>query len=43
MKYVPDCDIAVRELDLHSNYYVHFWTNTFGKDINLLTLYLQVR
>ena len=29
--YVLDCDIIVSEFELQSCYYIHFWTNTFGK------------
>ena len=25
-----DCRIVVREFELQSRYYVHFWTNTLG-------------
>ena len=33
-----DCKILVREFEFWSRYYIHFWTNTFGKDINSLVL-----
>ena len=33
-----DCRIAVSEFGLQSRYYVHFWTNTLGKGMNLLIL-----
>ena len=33
---VLDCDIVVSEFELHSRYYVHFQTNTFGERINHL-------
>ena len=28
------CEIAAREFELQSRYYVHFWTNTLGKGTN---------
>ena len=31
-----DCGIVVNEFILQSRYYVHFWTNTLGKDMNPL-------
>ena len=31
MANVLDCDIAVKELEPQSRYYVHFWTNILGK------------
>ena len=33
---VMDCKIIVSEFKLHLHYYVHFWTNTLGKHINLI-------
>ena len=33
---VPDCDSIVSEFKLQSRIYVHFRTNTFWKDMNLL-------
>ena len=33
---VLDFDIVVNEFELQSRYYVHFRTNTLGKDINPL-------
>ena len=30
---VLDCNIIVSEFKLHLHYYVHFWTNTLGKDM----------
>ena len=33
-----DCRIVVSEFELQSCYYVHFQTNTLGKDMNLLIL-----
>ena len=30
-----DCDIPGSEFKLQSHYYIHFWTNTLGKDMNL--------
>ena len=33
-----DCGIVVSEFELQSRYYIHFQTNTFGKDMNLLIL-----
>ena len=35
MANVLDYDIEVSEFELLSPYYVHFWTNTFGKGLNL--------
>ena len=31
-----DCGIVISEFELQSRYYVHFRTNTSGKDINSL-------
>ena len=31
---IVDCNIVVSELELQSNYYVHFWTNNLGKVMN---------
>ena len=31
---VLDCDIVVSEFELPSSFYVHFWINTLGKDMN---------
>ena len=31
-----DCDIVVSEFEIQSRYYVHFRTNTPGKDMNPL-------
>ena len=33
-----DCRTVVRKFELQSRYYAHFWTNTFGKGMNLLIL-----
>ena len=33
-----ECGIVVSEFVLQSRYYVHFWTNTFGKGMNPLIL-----
>ena len=33
-----DCEIVVSEFELNSRYYVHFRTNTQGKDMNLFIL-----
>ena len=33
-----DCRIVVRGFELHSHYYIDFWTNTLGKGINPLIL-----
>ena len=33
---VMDCGIVVSEFKLQSRYYVHFQTNTLGKDMNPL-------
>ena len=38
MAKVLDCEIVVSEFELQSVYYVHFWTNSFGKDMNLSIL-----
>ena len=35
---VMDCDLKVIELKLHLYYYIHFQTNTPGKDMNPLIL-----
>ena len=35
---VLDCRIVVSEFKLQSRYYVHFWTNTLGKGMNLFIL-----
>ena len=32
-----DSDIVVGEFDLQSSYYVHFWTSSLGKGIDLIT------
>ena len=37
---VLDCGIEVSEFVLQSRYYVHFRTNTFGKDMNSTPLIL---
>ena len=31
-------DIVVREFEIQSRYYVHFWTNTLGKGMNPIIL-----
>ena len=36
-----DCGVEVNVLELQSRYYVHFQTNTLGKDMNLLILYVK--
>ena len=33
-----DCGIVVSEFELQLRYYVHFQTNTLGKDMNPLIL-----
>ena len=33
---VLDCDLEVGEFELQLRFYVHFWTNTLGKDVNPL-------
>ena len=33
---VLDCGIMVSEFELLSRYYVYFWTDTIGKDIDLV-------
>ena len=33
-----DCGIVVREFELQSRYYVHFWANTLVKGMNPLIL-----
>ncbi len=33
-----DCGIVVSEFVLQSRYYVHFWANTHGNDMNPLIL-----
>ena len=33
--YMLDCDNTVSKFRLQSGYYIHFWTNTLGKDMNL--------
>ena len=35
---VLDSDIVVNELELLSHFYIHFWPNTLGKDMNSLIL-----
>ena len=30
---VLDCDIVVKQSELQSNYYIHFWANTLEKDM----------
>ena len=35
---VLDCDIVVRGFEFQLRYYVHFRTNTLGKDLNPLIL-----
>ena len=38
-----DCNIVVSEFELQFRNYVYFWTNTFGKGINLLvTLHYEL-
>ena len=32
------CRIVVREFELQSRYYIHFWPNTLGKGMNPLIL-----
>ena len=36
---VFDFDIVVKEFELQSRYYVHFWTNTIDKGMNPLILF----
>ena len=31
-----DCDTIVSEFKFQLHYYIHFWTKTFGKGMNLL-------
>ena len=31
---VLDCEIILSEFELHSRYYVHFWANTLGNNVN---------
>ena len=38
-----DWEIVVSEFELHSRYYVHFWTNTLGKGMNPLPSQLWVK
>ena len=33
---VLDCNIEVKEFEIQSRYYVHFWTNTLVNGINSL-------
>ena len=33
-----DCGTKVSEFELQSRYYVHFWTNTYGKGMDPLIL-----
>ena len=33
-----DCGIIVSKFELHPHYYIHFRTNTLGKDMNPLIL-----
>ena len=40
---VINCRIVVSEFKLQSRYYVHFWTNTLGKDSYLLIPLLWVK
>ena len=35
---VQDCGIMVSKFEHQLHYYVHFWTNTLGKVMNLLIL-----
>ena len=35
MAKVWDCGLEVSEFDLQFRYYVHFWTDAIGKDIDL--------
>ena len=37
-----DGDLKVNEFELQSHYYVHFWTNTLWKGMNLLISQLKV-
>ena len=37
---VLDCDIVVSKFEFHLCYYIHFWTNTLGKGMNLFNLLL---
>ena len=30
---VVDCNIAVRQFEIQSRYYIHFWPNPLGKDM----------
>ena len=36
MAEVLNCGLEINEFELLSRYYVHFQTNTLGKDMNLL-------
>ena len=36
MANVLDNDIEVSEFELHTHYYIHFWTNTLEKGVNPL-------
>ena len=40
---VLDSDLKMSKFKLQSCYYVHFWTNTLGKDMTLLTQPLGYR
>ena len=36
MAKVLDCGLKVNEFELQPRYYVHFWTNTIEKGMNLI-------
>ena len=38
MANVLDCDFVVNEFELQLCCHVHFWTDSFGKGVNLLIL-----
>ena len=38
MPKVLDYNIIVSKFELQPCYYIHFWTNTLGKGMNLLSL-----
>ena len=37
---VLDCDMVVHEFEIQLCCYIHFWTNTLGKDMNPLSSWL---
>ena len=36
-----NCDVVVREFELQSSYYAHFWTNALWEDMNPFILLQQ--